>query len=512
MRYILGLTFLVVAVMVTAMVPQYQIGRTGTTGTHKWGRGICGPPDYTCVSRSPDPLAPLTSPVDSSTPFNTTWHSAINPTSDCYTLLADSNLTGIAKNTSVNQTLALVSGGNNTWSLGANDHMGSLNNTYWGIARNGGAYIYHLTTANVSGSTCVQNISPFGGQGAGIWFSGALTFSSITENVLYRLPNSSGNHLLTKEVLNSDATDSTSTTVFDFDNCPGMTPGASFGASTQLGVSVGDTRFATALSPGNQGFGHNVLVYQPGTGCYNWDTANGNIWLPTDTSTPSLHETACTTPDYATGSGVHGTQITGNGKVMQISGACWVGFGGAAIGGSNVAYWEVGTANVIGFKDQPPANDYMSTNTALNRGTFSTAGHDSVSAFHTMVGHNPTPNSRVIFPLNETNMTNFTTLFDFGGGPDSHGGHPLQDLADTYPWIWGSMGTSGTLYNREIYGIGPTNGPLIRFGPQYNTGSTGAGCGTSILAIAQNGKMVVFLTDMLGSIATCAPVAMVLGN
>jgi hypothetical protein len=259
-------------------------------------------------------------------------------------------------------------------------------------------------------------------------------------------PNSSGNHILTKEVLNSDASNSTTTTAFDFDNCPGMTPGASFGASTQVGVAVGDWRFATALSPGNQGFGHDVLVYEPGVGCHHWNTATGDIWLPTDTSTPSLHENACFTPDYATGSGVHGTQISGNGKIVQLSGGCWVGFGGAAIGGSNISYWEVGTANVIGIKDQPPSNDYMSTNTALNRGSFSSAGHDSVSAFHVMVGHNPTPNSRVIFPLNETNMTTFTTLFDFGGGPDSHGGHPLQDLEDTYPWVWGSNGHQSALF------------------------------------------------------------------
>jgi hypothetical protein len=474
--------------------------------------GSCGPPTYACVSRSTASLGTITSSVDSTTPFNTTWHSAINPNTDCYTLLADSNLTGIARNTSSNQTLTLIAGGNNTWSLGANDHMGSKNNTFWGIGRNGGAYIYHFTMSNVGGSTCVQNISPFGGQGAGLWLGGSVTFSTTTDNIAYHIPNGTGNHILTKEVLNSDASNSTSSTTFDFDTCPGMTPGTNYQATTQLGIAVGDTRFATALSPGNQGFGKDILVYEPGVGCHHWDTATGDIWLPTDTSSASLHETACFTPDYATGSGIHGTQIGGNGKVVQISGACWVGFGGVAIGGSNVAYWEVGTANVIGIKDQPPS-DFLSTNTALNRGTFNIAGHDSMSAFHTMVGHNPTPNSRVVFPFSEANMRNFTTLFDFGGGPDSHGGHPLLDLADTYPWIWGSMGTLGTIYNQEVYGLGPNPGSPIRFGPLYNTGTNGGpGCGDSILAISQDGKMIVFMTDMLGTIPTCAPVAMVLGN
>lgn len=468
-----------------------------------------GPPNYPGTSRSTASLGTLTAPITGSTPFNTTWHSTVNPTSNCYTLLADSNLTGIPTGGSSNQTIALTGGGNNTWSMGANDHMGSKNNTWWGISSSGSSKIFHLTTATVGGSTCVQNISPLaGGQGAGMQFGGAISFSTTDDNVAYHVPGTTGYHVITKEVITSPTT-FTTTTAFDLANCPGGSHLQYGTGTTQLGISRGDTTFAIATSPGNQGFGHNVLVWEPGVGCYNWDTDTGDIWIPGDTTTASLHENAClsTTAGGTVNQGIHGTQLSGDGKTVQVSGACWVGYGGYAIGDSNLAYWEIGTNNVIGMK-----NTVMSTNTGITTGgSFHIEGHNSMGNSHALVNDNPTPNTRVINPLNSTNASTFTPLYTFSPIlTEVHFGHPLVDTDDTYPWFGGTMGTVGTLWQSEILGIGPTPGTPLRVGPLWNSGANGVGCMNAIVANSQNGKMIVFLTDMLGTISTCVPVAVML--
>jgi hypothetical protein len=214
------------------------------------------------------------------------------------------------------------------------------------------------------------------------------------------------------------------------------------------------------------------------------------------TATPAGIETACYDANYTTGSGIHDSNILLNGNVLFASGACF------SLGTQNEAYWLIGTttiyASAIGTSSWNPGTAY-----AFN-------GHENGGVNSHWNTNDPTPNARLMYPLNSTNLSNYVNLTGIPSGASAGGGahgavaHPFAD--DSLPWVIGTGNNVGystpgqmtqTYLENEIWGEpSAAPGTPLRFVPTYNsTNSGGFGCPFTISVVSQLGDFVAWEAD-----------------
>jgi hypothetical protein len=214
------------------------------------------------------------------------------------------------------------------------------------------------------------------------------------------------------------------------------------------------------------------------------------------TATPIGQETVCSDPAYASGSGIHDTNLTLNGSTMLISGGCF------SLAAGNTAFWQIGTTNVLGRA--------TGTSSCTPGNGYGFGGHGSSGVSHFILSNNPNPNIR-IESASCSDFQAFTPLATLPGaatgGGGFHGGwaHPFGD--DTVAWTMESANSVGfsipgqmtlTYLENEIFGlqVNDSSQPIIRFGPTYNSSlSGGFSCQDGIGYVSQDGKWAFFLSD-----------------
>lgn len=412
-----------------------------------------------------------------------------------------------------------VGAGNNSSSGGSNDVDSSPTARFIMTHANGFSKVSQM---DVSGN-CIRNITN-GGENPSVSISGpAFGFTRIPANetptsvIFYWI--GADNETLHKGTLDASVTPMTYTEnvgagfPFDFASCPGTvgTPGTATEASI-LGISLNDTVFSADISwDGAQGTGHLAFAYKPGTGCATIDlapsgasstfaNAYGYCASSCASAAPVGTESICYDPNAATGSGVHDGNISLDGTILRISGGCFTPLGA----GNSVAWWQIGTTNVLGASETSSTWD----------GNVHFAGHASDGVTHTLQTNNPNPNIRLVDPLSTANLGGYTTLAtlpSMPGSPENHCGWPHPTGDDSYPWLCANeLTTSYTTPvegQNEIYAVqtGNSSQPILRFGSTFATGtSTYFGCQQTIGYPSQDGKWYFFLTDDLLNLGTDA--------
>jgi hypothetical protein len=250
---------------------------------------------------------------------------------------------------------------------------------------------------------------------------------------------------------------------------------------------------------GGQGTAHLVLVYKPGTGCAVLDLATGKrySWCSSNCSTKTAAgtETACTDPDYKKGNAIHDSLMSYDGKVFVVAGGCW-----NPLGYGNQAFWQINTDNVLGIGNG---------STTWGDGVHA-SGHESVGVTGWLRTNYPRPNFRLISPLTETNLSNYSPLntLPSGAGGDGgfHGGWPHPAGDDSNAWILESANNDGYqnpgYLQNEVFAITQTpDAPMPRFAPTYNSAtSKNFSCKYGIGFPSQDGRWWFFLSDHLLSL------------
>jgi hypothetical protein len=469
----------------------------------------CGPPSYPCSTTSTTPVGTLPLSFSTTTPYNTVVFSALNPTLDPITRFTDQNI--VQYGTSTNLATRIGSG-NLTNSADDLDNNTSLSTQYVMIRANGGPdWIFQTSIVNGA----LQN-STNGGENPSLGVPAtAFSFSRVSEGTYYYL---SGNSLYQATI--NPGTPMTSTVTsnssfpFDIGNCPAAssTPASWFSSLT---VSKGDSVFMFSVGwVGGQGFAHLSFAYSPTLGCSALDLApNGTSstfgnWYAYCVGScsgmaPSGTEATCIAPNYSTGSGIHDTYSSADGSMESIDTGCWSG------GGGSPAYWQINTGNVVTSSLEPPPTGELA------------GGHKALGLVHLVFTNNPTPNNRVINPLNNANIANYTPLATFPPGSTGTGGlhggwQAAQNFNDTNYWLIESAcgGPSYTpscgnyltpnAYQNEVDGISVAGiAPITRFAPTYNSGqSTYFSCNNGIGFGSQDGQWWFWLADGLLNIGT----------
>lgn len=481
----------------------------------------CGPPGYTCSSTStsnytgyPTALSAIFS--GSNVINDTNVDTTLNPSYDCYTVLAT---TGV---------------GNVTHSGGANDVDWSKNGTYVMLQMLGSSVIYHINTvASTSncpnGATQIVNTTSYlqplycksgtsctesnlaSGHPNTTATSGPLAFSRATDNIVYFLQ---GYTTLWKMTITSD-TSITSEFMFDFaavGSCPEITSSTPPAQSASiLSVTATDSQFGVALSfTGGQGTATQYFAYKPSSGCALIDAATGNWYSfcasSCSTVPPSGTETVCNGANNPAGQGFHDGQMSLNGGWAKISNGSGYphNTGSSTVcttppGSGFYFNWEIATGTVI-----------------ITSGDDNDVGHESVGFNHSLAQFFPKPNIRQL--SDPTSFTQFVQLpspmgnsihgtWTHSKGDDVNGSANVWVNVDSnHPTCCGISDTSPTYLNNEIFGLFPnaTDATPVRFGHTFNDeNSTSFGCLNGINNTSQDGRFLVFGTSMFGNWSGC---------
>jgi hypothetical protein len=451
----------------------------------------------------------LTPPFSTSTLFNTVVYSPLNPTRNPETRFIDQNI--VAYGTSTNLATKIGSG-NLTISGGDIDTNTSLHAQYVMLRGQGGPN-YIFQTAIVNGA--MHNATNGGENPSLSVFADAFSFSRVAENVYYYI--SSG--VIQQAVINAGtpmAATVTSNAHFPFTvagNCPGAPASGTPTWTSSLTVSQGDGVFMFGMSwVGGQGYGHLVFAYSPTLGCSALDLApngtsstygNWYSWCTSNCSaaTPAGTESTCYDPYYASGDGIHDVFSSVDGTMENIMGGCWNGNTS-----ENPAYWQINSGNVLTSSDlNPPAGQL-------------TGGHAAIAYTHEAFTNAPTPNNRVISPLSNANIANFTPLVTLPGGTSGPGGWHIA-----FPWDLNTNDLNYVLFEtacspsycanyltpnylqNEVFAISPSNASagVVRLATTYNSGTSSYfACGNGIGFASQDGKWWFWIADGLNNLGT----------
>lgn len=241
------------------------------------GSSSCGPPLYSCFNQTTS-VVNLANPIPS-------WGSNTCNSSTIYTIATCGNLIGAGtaftpndfNNTGIRVTDVNTNGNPNTiWETADDPGVGLWNTDDSGFLGHVNSGSFFVFSFNGSAATLVTpNIS----------FSGAVTFSNVSNNKVYSMGSTSA--VLQQNVINFSTGGVTTTNLFDYSgtNCltnpvNGYTGGAfNVTWNGQLSTDLTDNTFAMGFSnTGGQGTGQYMAVWQRGqVGCDLWRTDNGTI-------------------------------------------------------------------------------------------------------------------------------------------------------------------------------------------------------------------------------------------
>jgi len=241
------------------------------------GSSSCGPPLYSCFNQTTS-VVNLANPIPS-------WGSNTCNSSTIYTIATCGNLIGAGtaftpndfNNTGIRVTDINTNGNPNTiWETADDPGVGLWNTDDSGFLGHVNSGSFFVFSFNGSAATLVTpNIS----------FSGAVTFSNVSNNKVYSMGSTSA--VLQQNVINFSTGGVTTTNLFDYSgtNCltnpvNGYTGGAfNVTWNGQLSTDLTDNTFAMGFSnTGGQGTGQYMAVWQRGqVGCDLWRTDNGTI-------------------------------------------------------------------------------------------------------------------------------------------------------------------------------------------------------------------------------------------
>jgi ASPM-SPD-2-Hydin domain-containing protein len=237
----------------------------------------CGPPQYSCFNQSTS-VVNLQNPIPS-------WGATTCNSTTIYTLATCGNLIGAGtartptdfNNTGIRVTDINTNGNPNTlWETADDPGVGLWNtddSAFLGHVNSGAFFVFKFNGASAT------LISP------AISFSGAVTFSNVSNNKVYSMGGSST--VLQQNVINFSTGGVTTTNLFDYGgtNCLTNTVNGYTGGvfpvtwNGQLSTDLTDNTFAMGFSTnGGQGTGQYMAVWQRGqVGCDLWRTDNGTI-------------------------------------------------------------------------------------------------------------------------------------------------------------------------------------------------------------------------------------------
>jgi hypothetical protein len=450
----------------------------------------CGPPTFNCSTQATFASGAVTPPsMGGLTGVNTTGYSYSSPgdsfypssgTGNCWTRLTDSN------------TRSNAADWFSTWSGGAADLMWDVDRDYGLISSSGGNLFYISVSYDANGCMHVNN--PVIPPGSSVHSGGGVSASRVTNAVFYHvqppdLP-SNGTALIQDTVSGTSTISISSTTIFDFAQCPGVPVHASVGGNGGLTVSSDDTIYTTNLNlssvPG-QGSAHWLLSWNRTTNaCTSYYTgqvsttenpASGNVWAACvgncnqagSNPAPLGLSTACPQPGF----GMHGSQMAKNGLYVSTAttDTC-------VQGQDPIIVWQIGTLNF----------QYCD---AI---TYDCQGHNSI-AYSTwnLQGYYFTRRSVTDISHYTDVAKNYLPAFCC----DQHGAtNWIGSASDVNPWMLSTTLDTATdtcttyAYCYELIAL-RLDGVFVRFAPNYYTFTAVAGQLGPVATMTQDGYCMI---------------------